>query len=319
MGKARRLIAMFKMGGVDLPLFEFQDKLLDTKHSSNYIYKIFEAADTSEYGKLVSLNHQINTGRVLDLDNPKTFNEKIQWLKVYDSTPLKTKLADKYLAREYIKETIGEEYLVPLLGVWDRFEDIDFNALPDSFALKCNHGSGWNLIVKNKKDIDWKEAKKKFDTWMNTNLAFQSGEFQYKDIPRKIIAEKYLDMSGGVKDYRFFCFNGIPKQIWVDLYSGTPAHIRSAYDMDWHKINLRCTWPDGGETLEERPVNMDLMKEFACKMSKPFPFVRIDYFEIDGKLYMGEFTFTPMNGLGVFDPPEWDLKLGNMLVLPKSV
>lgn len=254
---------------------------------------------------------------MLDLKNPRTFNEKIQWLKLYDTTPLKTKLADKYLVRGWLKEQFGDEHLVPLLGCWEHFDDIDFDTLPDKFALKCNHGSGWNVIVDDKSKLDIKKTKEKIDYWMSRNFAYIGCyELQYKDIPPRIIAEQYLEMTGGIKDYRFYCFHGEPVQIWVDLYSGTPNHIRSIYDMNWNKMPFRCGWPDGGDQFSDKPVTFDLMRSYAGQIAKYFLFVRVDFFEINGKLYFGELTFTPMNGRGKFDPEEWDEKLGSYLHLP---
>lgn len=318
MGIFFKLSRLIKMGGLDLPLFKLEDKLFKTDHAAQLIYKIFEAANSTEYARLIQLKYEYVTGKPFNIENPVTFNEKIQWLKAYDSTTIKTRLADKYLVRNWIAEKIGEEYLVPLLGVWDKFEDIDFECLPNSFALKCNHGSGWNLIVLNKADIDIQEAKEKFDNWMSTNFAFLGGEIHYRDIPPKIIAEQYLDMSGGIKDYKFYCFRGTPVIVTVDLFSGMPGHIRSVYDMDWNKVDLRITWPDGGRLLEKKPYNFELMKSFASLLSEEFAFVRVDFFEVRGCLYMGEMTFTPMNGRGKFDPPIWDRKLGDMLMLPKK-
>ncbi len=257
------------------------------------------------------------TGNALNLTAPKSFNEKIQWMKLYDSTPLKTCLADKYLVREWIIEKVGEEYLIPLLGVWESFDDIDFEQLPDRFVLKANHGSGWNVVVTDKAAFDRVEAKEKFDKWLQKNFAFVFGfELHYLNIPPKIIAEKYIENTEGLKDYRFFCFNGVPVQVWVDIYSGTPNHLRSIYDMDWNKLPMNCTWPEGGELLSEKPESFEKMKELAVLFSKDFAFVRVDFFDVEGKLYIGEMTFTPMSGTGVFDPPEWDMILGNMLQLP---
>lgn len=149
-------------------------------------------------------------GKKLDLDNPRTYNEKIQWLKLYDSTPLKTRLADKYLVRDWVKEKIGEEYLVPLLGVWDSFDEIDFDALPQSFVLKANHGCGWNLIVKDKRLLDREDARRKFQTWMKLNFAYRNGlELHYMNIRPRIIAEAYLENDhDDLNDYKVFCFGG---------------------------------------------------------------------------------------------------------------
>ena len=256
------------------------------------------------------------TGEILNLTNPRTFNEKIQWMKLYDSTELKTRLADKYLVRDWVKEKIGEEYLVPLLGVWDRFDDINFDEFPDRFALKANHGSGWNIIVKDKSQFDREDARKKFNLWLHTNFAFYGLELHYMNIPPKIIAEQYIENVEGLKDYRFYCFNGKPTQVWVDIFSGTPNHLRSVYDMEWNQLPLKCTWPDGGELLREKPKTFEKMKEFAELLSQDFAFVRVDFFDVDGKLYMGEMTFTPMDGTGKFEPAQWNVEMGDALILP---
>ncbi len=306
------------IGGIDMLLFKAEDLILHTNNKQRYQQKIIMAAETSEYPSLLQSLYQISHGGGIDLDNPRTFNEKIWWSKIFDATPLKTRLADKYLVRNWIKEKIGEEYLVPLIGVWDQFDDIDFSKLPERFVLKCNHGSGMNIIVEDKSKLDLKKAKKQMDEWMQINFACFSMEMQYRDIPHKIIAEELLDETEGLKDYRFYCFSGKPYQVWVDLYSGTPNHLRSIYDMEWNKIDLRCTWPDGGCELAKRPGNFEKMKRFASILSKEFSFVRIDFFEVNGKVYMGEMTFTPMSGIGKFDPAEWDLKLGELFLLPRK-
>ena len=310
---------MLDIGGLNLLLFKTEDKIMGSDNGEKYLYRILKAADEKDYPFLLSKLYIINTGKTLDLQNPVTFNEKIQWMKLHDSTAEKTRLADKYLVRDFVSSNVGDEYLVPLLGVWDRFDDIDFDMLPDDFALKCNHGSGWNLICRDKKEIDWVYYRSKFNEWMNMNFAYLNGEYHYRDIPRKIIAEEYLDMSDGVKDYRFFCFNGKAYQVWVDLYSGTPDHIRSIFDMDWQKLDIRCTWPDGGDALKDKPLSFELMRVIAEKLSEGFSFVRVDLFEIRGRIYVGELTFTPMNGTGKFDPPYWDKKLGDLITLPQSL
>ena len=242
-----KLISFYKIGGFKLLFLKIKDKLFKTRSAKDYMYEIFSSADESDYPRLLKLRYKASTGEDLNLDNPKTFNEKIQWLKLYDSTPLKTRLADKYLVRDWIKEKIGEEYLVPLIGVWDKFDDIDFDALPKQFALKCNHSSGMNIIVTDKSKMNFAETKEKFDKWLKTNYAFVGGlELHYKNIPPKIIAEKYLKSDGGLIDYRFYCMNGKPVQCWVDKFSGTPDHVREIFDMNWKKLDMRCKWPYPG-------------------------------------------------------------------------
>ena len=253
----------------------------------------------------------------MDLDNPKTFNEKIQWLKLYDNSPLKTKLSDKYLVREFIKEQIGDEYLIPLLGVWDSFDEIEFEKLPDSFVLKVNHGSGWNIIVKNKLDFNIKAAKKKFDLWMDINYAYKGFELQYRDIKPKIIAEKYMqDSRGELNDYKIMCFNGEPKFIWIDCGRYT-NHTRNIYDLNWNLQPFTILYP-ALQTDIPKPEQLDKMIELAKKLCLDFPFVRIDFYNIDGKIYLGEITFTTGNGTEKFTPERYDLELGNILVLPKK-
>ena len=293
-------------------------RITDELNSDIKRYAEWSTMDVADYPQALSKWYYKQTGNILNLDNPKTFNEKLQWLKLYDSTPLKTKLADKYLEREWIKEQIGEEYLVPLLGVWNCFDEIDFSKLPDKFVLKVNQGSGWNLIVTDKTNLNIREEKKKFDRWMSMNFAYVSGlELHYKNIVPKIIAEEYLEDAKGLIDYRFYCFNGEPRQVWVDVFSGTTKHMREVYDMNWEKIPLRCTWPSAKGMLDEKPINFEKMKAFAKKLSQPFCFVRVDFYEVKKKLYMGEMTFIPMSGIGEFEPKEWDEELGRMLALPR--
>ena len=257
-----------------------------------------------------------NTGSKLDLDAPKTFNEKLQWLKLYDATPLKTQLADKFLVRSWLADKVGSDHLVPLLGVWDSFDEIDFGKLPSKFALKTNHGSGWNIIVTDKSKLDKAVAKAKFDKWLSLNFAFVSGlELHYKNIPPKIIAEQFIENAKGLIDYRFYCFHGEPVQVWVDIYSGTRNHRREIYDMEWHKLPLKCTWPSGQGLLDEKPSTFSQMREYAKLLSQGFKFVRVDFFEVNQMLYLGEMTFIPMGGIGSFSPSKWDIILGDYLNL----
>ncbi len=254
----------------------------------------------------------------LNLAHPKTYNEKIQWLKLYDSTPIKTKLADKYAVRDWIKDKIGEEYLIPLIGVYDKFDDIDFEKLPNQFVIKCNHGSGYNIIVKDKSQLNLKETQKQINCWMNENFALKYGcELHYRDISPKIIIEKYIEeISSALYDYRFFCFDGKVKQIWLDIYSGTPNHQRKIYDPDWSERLVTVKWPRIEENIP-KPKNLDKMIELAEKLSTGFSTVRVDFYDINDKILFGEMTFTSMSGSGKFNPKSEDLRLGKMIKLPK--
>ena len=274
--------------------------------------------DEKDLPELLKKWYKKRTGRELNLENPKSFNEKIQWLKLYDNSPLKTKLADKYLVREWIKENLGEEYLIPLLGVYDSFDEIDFDKLPDKFVLKANHGCAWNIIVKDKQKFDKKKAKKKFDKWMKRNYALKAGfEMQYKDIPPKIVAEAFIqDSKGELNDYKVLCFNGEPKFIWIDQgrFSNRTENI---YDTEWNLQPFLLTYENSKEEVPP-PKNLETMIEFARKLSKDFALVRVDFYNVDGKIYFGEMTFTSASGVDVFKPAEYDLKLGEMLELPKN-
>lgn len=264
--------------------------------------------------------YTVKTGDIFDLDHPISFNQKIQWLKIYDCQPIKTILADKYLAREWIADKIGAEYLIPLLGVWDDFDSIDFDSLPDKFVLKTNHGSGWNAVVTDKSQFDKVAYKQKFDKWMTSNFGFETGfELQYRDIEPKILAEQFLDNGDNeLFDYRFFCFNGEPRSVWVDVGSGTQNHRRDLYDMSWQLMPILVNYPN----LPERkpcPQNFELMKRLARTLSEGFALVRVDFYEVDGKVYFGEMTFTPQSGIGRWDPPIANKIFGDMIELPERI
>ncbi len=262
------------------------------------------------------------TGETLNLDNPQTFNEKIQWMKLYDSTPLKTRLADKYLVRDWVKEKIGEEYLIPLLGVWDKFEDIDFDKLPDKFALKPNHGSYWKIICTDKSKLDIEDARNKFEKWMHLNFAYRNGlELHYKNIQPKIVCEKYIESAKNyLPDYRFFIFGGEIKYIQVDDGGPNNPHGRSFYDTDWNQQEFIYN-PDDWHKHNSPvpcPEHFDKMKELATILGKDFSFVRVDLYNVSGKIYFGEMTFTPCSGSMKWMPEKYNLELGKLIELPKN-
>ena len=254
----------------------------------------------------------------LNLDKPKTFNEKIQWLKLYDSTPIKTRLADKYLVRDWVAEKIGGQYLIPLLGVYDSFDEIDFDKLPDQFVIKCNHSSGWNAIVTDKSQINIHDLKEKFDKWLATNFAYCIGlELHYRDIPPKIIIEQFVSNDGkALYDYKFWCFNGKVKYMqFRDDYSSDLKMV--FYDLDWHKQPFYYDHPLYNKKLE-KPDNFDEMVKIAEKLCQGFAFVCVDLYRLnDGTIKFGEMTFTRSSGTGRWNDEKYNKILGKLIKLPK--
>lgn len=278
-------------------------------------YKYYKGLHPESYYGALKDWFKKSSGKTLDLENPQTFNEKIQWLKLYDSTPIKTQLADKYLVRDWVKERIGQKYLVPLLGVWDKFDDIDFDMLPAKFVLKANHGCGWNIIVREKSTFDKSAARNKFNEWLNTNYAFVNGlELHYKDISPKIIAEPYLENGNNdLYDYKIFCFNGEP--LYVFVYSERQTSLKcNIYDLDW---NLQPFRPHSNFGQVPKPEMMETMISLAEKLSCGFLLVRVDFYILGNEsVKFSELTFTPASGGYSWEPPEYDLILGQMITLP---
>ena len=269
----------------------------------NRDYDYYEALPINFYPLELKYWYTYTTGEELNLDNPVSFNEKINWMKLYDRNPVKTELADKLLVREYVKKCVGDRYVIPLLGVWDKFDDIDFEQLPKRFVLKCNHGSGWNLIVKDKEKLDIKDIRVKMNKWMDTNYAFVSGfELQYKDIQPKIIAEKYLENNDGkdLVDYKIHCFNGAPKIIQLIGERDLDNHCakEAFFDVEWNPIRVMQHTYNMYDKCPEKPINLCEMLLVAADLSKNFNYVRVDLYDCDRKVYFGEMTFTPASGIG---------------------
>ncbi len=261
-----------------------------------------------------------NVGYELNLDNPQTFNEKLQWLKLHDRKPLYTIMADKYRAREYIRERVGETYVVPLYGVWNSPDDVDFNCLPEQFVIKCNHDCGGLSICRKKEHFDIDAAKKKLAKSLSTNYYSVGREWQYKNIKPVILAEKLLENSDGspLVEYDFFCFNGVPRIIscaWGDRDKGEP-HYNDFYDADFNRIPLSCIYP-ASSVVFNKPDAFEEMKSIAEKLCGDRAFLRVDIYVCDGKPFVGELTFHHWGGMGIFDPPEWDSILGSWIELPK--
>jgi hypothetical protein len=252
-----------------------------------------------------------------NLNHPQTFNEKLQWLKLNYRNPLMIKCADKFEVRQYLQEK-GYDYLLnDLIAHYDSVEDIDIAELPERFVLKGSHGSGWNLIVKDKSQINWTIWKKIMRSWMKQNLYYFGREWVYKDIKPRIICEKYLeDGSGELRDYKFFCFNGEPKLIQVDI-GRFSNHRRNIYDIKWNLQPFKINY-DNSAYAVEKPMNLEAMVRIAKDLSYEFPHVRVDFYEVKGKLYFGELTFFHESGTGKFQPEEYDYLIGEWLNLPQK-
>ena len=270
--------------------------------------------------KFLRIKFKAYMGKKLDLQNPKTFNEKLQWLKLYDRRPEHTMMADKFLVRDYIADKLGEEYLIPLLGVWDDPDQIDFDKLPDRFVLKCNHNSGVGMcICKDKSRLDINKVCAELRIGLNQNYYLLNREWPYKNIPRKIICEQYMEDSSqkdSLTDYKFFCFNGVADCVMVclDRFSGDTKFY--FFDKNWElkRLNIRGKNAPKGFTIP-KPVCMDEMFRIAEKLSAGLPFSRIDLYECNGKVYFGEITFFPDSGFDANLLPETDQYFGEMIDL----
>ena len=259
-------------------------------------------------------------GKELDWDNPQTFNEKLQWLKLYDRKPIYTTMVDKYEVKKYVAEKIGEEYIISTLGVWDNFDDIDFDKLPDQFVLKCTHDSGGLVICKDKRKLDIATAKKKMEKALRTSFYSEFREWPYKDVKPRIIAEQYMaDESGGLIDYKFFCFDGVPRIMFIATDRENPNEETKFdfFDMDFNHLDIRNGHPNA-KLPPRKPKRFELMKQLASKLSNGIPHVRVDMYEVNGKVYFGELTFYHWGGVVKFEPDSWDKILGDWLVLPRK-
>ena len=256
--------------------------------------------------------------RFINFNNPKTFNEKIQWLKLNYRNEEYTKLVDKYRVKQYITKLIGEEYVIPTLGVWNNVDDIDFKSLPEKFVLKCNNDSGGIVICKNKKDFDEAKAKSFLKERLKNNGYWYGREWPYKNVKPCIIAEKYMEdsISKDIKDYKFFCFNGSMEFFDIDI-DRFIEHRANYYDRNGNFLPFGKTYcpPDYTKKIE-MPKNLDKMIELAETISHNTVLSRIDFYEIDGQVDFGEITFYPGSGFSPFTDEKWDYKLGDMIDLP---
>lgn len=282
----------------------------------------YQALNRNQYEPELKRWYYDKTGHMLDLANPRRFTEKIQYLKLYGFGDMETKLADKYRVREWVKNEIGEEYLIPLLGVWENPDDIDYSMLPDSFVLKGNHGSQMNLIIKDKSLMNVKKTNEKLKQWLLLDFAHCLGcfEMQYQNIPRRIIAEKYMvdDRFSDLVDYKFHCFNGKPEYCEVIL-NRTSNETIDYFDMEWKHQNFIdesvTSKVKNSEKKIEKPELFEEMKNVASILCRKFSYVRVDLYNINKRIYFGEMTFSPSAGADIFNPDSADFMLGELLEL----
>ena len=273
--------------------------------------------------------YRAHMNRDLNLENPQFYSEKLQWLKLYDHNPVYTQLVDKYRVREYIAEKLGEEYLIPLLGVWDDPDEIDFDALPDQFVLKCNHNSGTGMcICRDKSQLDYGEVRKNLRKGIQEDFFLKAREWPYRDVPRKIIAEAYMyeesdvSVDRGLDDYRVYCFNGEPKLVYMyqsgTISVGNRPNIVSCdiFDTQWNHLPFRQK-SKNAPVVPLPPAHLDKMLEISRILAENYSFLRVDFYEINGRIYIGELTLFPGGGFSPFYPSEWDGKLGEWVMLPK--
>ena len=270
----------------------------------------------------IRLNYLRRMKQWPDLKNPTTYNEKLQWLKLHDRQQLYTQLVDKYAVRRFVAERIGGEYLIPLVGgPWDSFDEIDFDALPEKFVLKCTHDSGGLLICRDKRTLDREKARRRISQSLQQNFYHHNREWPYKDVRPRIIAEAYMEdaSTSELRDYKFFCFGGEPKMLFVasDRQTAGEKTKFDFFDMDYNHLDLRNGHPNAA-VPPEKPAQFGLMRELAQKLSQGIPHVRVDLYEVNGRVYFGEMTFYHWSGMVPFDPPEWDERLGSWIRLPEK-
>lgn len=253
----------------------------------------------------------------LNLGNPQSYNEKLQWMKLYDRNPLYTTMVDKYAVKEYVANIIGQEYIIPTLGVWTSFDEIDFDSLPNQFVLKCTHDSGGLVICKDKSKLNLSKAKLKIEASLQTDYYMSGREWPYKNVPRKIIAEQYMEdtKTGELRDYKFFCFNGKVKWLFIatDRQNREEPYF-DFFDMDFNHLPMQHGHPNA-PIIPEKPESFELMQRLAAKLSQGLPQVRVDFYEVDGKVYFGELTFFHHGGWTPFTPEKWDYIFGKEFVL----
>lgn len=263
--------------------------------------------------------YKLLIGKKLDLKNPKLLSEKLQWLKLYNRNSEYTEMVDKYEVRNYIENKIGKQYLIPLVGVYDKFDDIDFDKLPNKFVIKCTHDSGGLVICKDKSTLNMKAAKRKINKFMKRNYYKVHREWPYKNVKPRIVIEKYIENKdkSDLLEYNIFCFNGIPKLVSVCYGDKEKNRFNDFYDSDFNKLDLKCIY-NASNVILDKPKQFDKMKEIASILSKNIPHLRVDFYLCNNKIYLGELTFFHFAGFTKFEPKNYEITLGDYLKLDEG-
>lgn len=276
----------------------------------------FRGMDDEKYLRIC---YRAYLGKEVNLDNPTTYNEKIQWLKLHDHNPLYTKLVDKAEVKPWVADRIGAAHVIPTLGIWDSFDAIDFDALPSRFVLKTTHDSGGVIVCKDKSAFNVANARKKLERSLKRNFFYEKREWPYKDVPPRIIAEEYIeDASGELKDYKFFCFAGEPRFMFIasDRFGDEETKF-DFFDMDFNPIPVKNGHPNSN-VLSAKPALYEQMIDLARLLSQGLTHVRVDFYEADGEIFFGEMTLYHWSGLVAFDPVEYDYRFGSLISLPNK-
>ncbi len=291
-----------------MKIFELMLKIWHQPIMKKTILSVASMVPDSFYIKMISKG---KLGYSPNLNNPQTFNEKLNWIKLNDHNPLYTQLADKYAVKKIVAERIGEQYVVKNLGCWKRFDEIDFDKLPNQFVLKCTHDSSGAIICRNKKAMNKDKVQRKINESLRLNYYYACREWPYKNIQPRIIADELLDDHSGkeLNDYKFWCFNGKPTYMYCTVKTSKEDIYENFYDMDFKPAEINHGWPRRKPEFE-KPEAFELMKELAAKLSAGIPFVRIDFFYVDEKVYFGEYTFFDWAGLQPFDSYKQDVEVG---------
>lgn len=268
----------------------------------------------------IKMKYWIKHNNKLNLRNPKTYNEKLEWLKLYDRNPMYTQMVDKVGAKDYVKERIGEEYLIPTLGVWNSFDEIDFSKLPKQFVLKCTHDSGGLVICRDKNKLDLENVKKKINRSLKSNYYLWGREYPYKNVKPRILAEKYMEDEAETQtltDYKIFCFDGEPKIIMTVRggHENEQDIVRRMYDENWNLYGVGLHGKKPVPMPEDKPTKLSEMLDIARKLSKGIKHLRVDLYEIQGKVYFGELTFYHMSGTEEFNPESYNELFGSFIHL----